>query len=503
MDAISSIAYGFSLALIPVNLLYCFAGVFIGTLIGVLPGIGPVGAISILLPITFYTPPVSALIFLAGIFYGAQYGGSTTSILVNIPGEATTVVTCLDGHQMARQGRAGPALGIAAFGSFIAGTLSTVVLMLVAPPLAEVALKFGPPEYCTIMLLGMTFLIYLSSKSIVKAMTMALVGFILAGVGTDVTSGTLRFTFGIIELNDGIGVVPLVMGLFGISEVLINVEQIFKKEIYKARIKGLLPDLQDWKASTGPIARGSLLGFVFGILPGAGSIVSTFISYAIEKKISKNPEKFGKGAIEGVAGPESANNAGVAGAFIPLLTLGLPSNAVMAVFLGALMIHGVQTGPLLMASHPDIFWGFVASMYVGNCMLLVLNLPLIGIWVKVLKVPYRILFPLILFFCVIGSYSINYNVTDVLVMFSFGVAGYLMKRFEYDLAPLVLAYVLGPLFEDALQQTMNLSNGSFAIFLTRPIAAAGTIIAFLLVISSIVPWVTKKKSKMKIKEEIE
>jgi putative tricarboxylic transport membrane protein len=493
MDLLGSIAYGFSVALTPANLFYCFTGVFIGTLIGVLPGIGPVGAMSLLLPTTLHVSPVGAIIMLAGIYYGAMYGGSTTSILVNIPGEAASVVTCLDGYQMARQGRAGPALGIAAFGSFIAGTASIVGLMLVAPPLAEAALKFGPPEYFALMVLGMTMLIYLASGSISKALMMAVVGIILGSVGIDATSGAQRFTFGILELNDGIGLVPLVMGLFGISEVLLNVEQSLKREIFKTRLKGLLPSRQDWRESAKPIARGSILGFFLGILPGGGALISSFVSYGIEKRFSKHPEKFGQGAIEGVAGPESANNSATGGAFIPLLTLGIPANVVMAMLLGALLIHGLQPGPMLMKNHPDLFWGVVTSMYVGNGLLLILNLPLIGIWVQVLRVPYRTLFPLILLFCLIGAYAVNYSKTDVLFMIAFGVVGYLMKKFQYEGAPLVLAYVLGPMLENALRQSLIMSNGSFGIFFTRPISAIGMVVAIFLVISPILPWVGKKR----------
>ena len=493
MEILNNIFYGFSVAFIPANILYCFIGVFIGTLIGVLPGIGPVGTMSILLPVTVQIPPISSIIMLAGIYYGSMYGGSTTSILVNIPGEAASVVTCLDGYQMAKQGRAGPALGIAAFGSFIAGTLSVVGLAFLAPPLGEWALKFGPPEYFSVMVLGMTMLIYLASGSIPKAMMMALVGVLVASVGMDATSATQRFTLGILELNDGIGLIPLAMGLFGISEVLINVEQGLKREWVKEKIKGLLPTRQDWKDSTGPIARGSLLGFLFGILPGGGGVTSSFVSYAVEKRVSRHPEKFGKGAIEGVAGPESANNAATGGGFVPLLTLGIPSNPAMAMLLGALLIHGMQPGPLLMQKQPDLFWGVVTSMYVGNGMLLLLNLPMIGIWVKVLKIPYRILFPLILLFCLIGAYSINNSVADVLMMIFFGIVGYLMRKFEYEGAPLILAYVLGPMLEISLRQSLTISSGSFAIFFTRPIAAAGMLLAILLILSPLLPRVRKKR----------
>jgi len=493
MEILNNIFYGFSVAFIPANILYCFIGVFIGTLIGVLPGIGPVGAMSILLPVTAQIPPISSIIMLAGIYYGSMYGGSTTSILVNIPGEAASVVTCLDGYQMAKQGRAGPALGIAAFGSFIAGTLSVVGLAFLAPPLGEWALKFGPPEYFSVMVLGMTMLIYLASGSIPKAMMMALVGVLVASVGMDATSATQRFTLGILELNDGIGLIPLAMGLFGISEVLINVEQGLKRELAKEKIKGLLPTRQDWKDSTAPIARGSLLGFLFGILPGGGGVTSSFISYAVEKRVSRHPEKFGKGAIEGVAGPESANNAATGGGFVPLLTLGIPSNPAMAMLLGALLIHGMQPGPLLMQKQPDLFWGVVTSMYVGNGMLLLLNLPMIGIWVQVLKIPYQILFPLILLFCLIGAYSINNSVADVLIMIFFGIVGYLMRKFEYEGAPLILAYVLGPMLEISLRQSLTISSGSFAIFFTRPIAAGGMLLAILLILSPLLPRLRKKR----------
>jgi len=493
MDLFSNLVYGFSVALHPTNLLYCFIGVFIGTLIGVLPGIGPVGAMSLLLPTTLHISPVGAIIMLAGIYYGAMYGGSTTSILLNIPGEAASVVTCLEGYQMALRGRAGPALGISAFGSFIGGTVSIVGLMLVAPSLAEGALKFGPPEYFSLMVLGMTLLIYLASGSIPKALMMAVFGIILGLIGIDPLSGAQRFTFDILELNDGIGLVPMVMGLFGISEVLLNVEQSLRREIFQTKIRGLLPTLQDWKNSTGPITRGSLLGFFLGILPGGGALISSFVSYAIEKRVSKNPERFGQGAIEGVAGPETANNSATGGAFIPLLTLGIPANVVMALLLGALLIHGMQPGPMLLKNHPDLFWGVVTSMYVGNGLLLLLNLPLIGLWVQVLKVPYRLLFPLILLFCLIGAYSINYSATDVLIMIGCGVLGYLMKKFEYEGAPLVLAYVLGPMLEMALRQSLTMSNGSFSIFFTRPISAIGIIAAILLVVSPLFPWVRKRR----------
>ena len=501
MEFLHNISLGFSVILSPENLLFCFVGVFIGTLIGVLPGIGPVGAMSLLLPATFKATPVSSIIMLAGIYYGAMYGGSTTSILVNIPGEAASVVTCLDGYQMARQGRAGPALGIAAFGSFIAGTLSVIGLMIVGPPLASIALRFGPPEYFSLMCLGLTILIYLASGSVIRALMMATFGIIIGCVGQDPETGSSRFVFGIPDLLDGIGLAPFVMGLFGISEVLLNIEQsLQERSVFTTKIKGLLPNWQDWKDSIMPITRGSVLGFFLGILPGGGAIISSFSSYAIEKKISKHPEKFGKGAIEGVAGPEAANNSATGGAFVPLLTLGIPPNVVMALLLGALMIHGVTPGPLLIPKHPEIFWGVIASMYVGNAMLLVLNLPLIGMWVQVLKVPYKVLFPLILLFCLIGAYSINNSTFDVAVMLFFGVLGYLMRKYNFEGAPMVLAFVLGPMFENSLRQSLLLSDGSFLIFFTRPIAAGGMIATFLMLISCVIPFLRKRREAIPLEE---
>jgi putative tricarboxylic transport membrane protein len=495
MEILQGVLNGFQVALQPINLLYCFIGVFIGTLVGVLPGLGPAAAIALLLPSTFALSPVPSVIMLAGIYYGAMYGGSTTSILVNIPGEAASVVTCLDGHAMARQGRAGPALGIAAFGSFIAGTLSILILTLLAPLLVKVTLSFGPPEYFSLMVLGTTLVTYFTRGSMLKALIMALVGVLLGSVGVDSISGRYRFTFGIPTLMDGLGLVPLIMGLFGISEVLLNLEHLAdKRTIYAASMKGLLPNLEDWRRSVMPIARGSLLGFFLGILPGAGAIIASFAAYAAEKRVSKHPEQFGNGAIEGVAAPEAANNAAAGGAFIPLLTLGIPANAVMAILLGALMIHGLQPGPLLMTRAPDLFWGTITSMYIGNAMLLVLNLPLIGIWIRLLRIPYTLLFPFILLFCLIGSYSVNNNVGDSLVMWVFGILGYLLKKFDYEAAPLVLALVIGPMMEEALRQSLILSAGSFAIFIERPISAGFIFAAALLLIF---PLLTRRREVVK------
>lgn len=493
MDLLSAFIQGLGVATQWQNLFYCLVGVLAGTFIGVLPGIGPLGAIALLLPTTFFLSPVAAVIMLAGIYYGAMYGGSTTSILVNIPGEAASVVTCIDGYQMAKQGRAGPALGISAFGSFIAGTIAVLMLLLVAPPIARFALRFGPPEYFSLMFLGLTVLVYLANGPITKALMMASLGLILGIIGTDLITGRSRFTFGVIELDDGLNIIPVVMGLFGVSEVLVNVEEIVERKVGKTKIRGLLPSLQDWKDSIKPIFRGSFLGFFLGTLPGGGALISSFASYAMEKKMSKHPERFGKGAIEGVAGPESANNSAAQGAFIPLLTLGIPNNAVMALILGALVIHGIQPGPLLMQEHPDIFWGVIASMYIGNVMLLILNLPFIGMWVQVLKIRYNLLFPLILLFCLIGVFSVNNNTFDIWLMIGFGIFGYLARKFEYEMAPLVLALILGPMFENAMRQSLILFDGNPLVFLTRPISATFLIASVLLLMSTLVPWIRKHK----------
>jgi putative tricarboxylic transport membrane protein len=497
MDVLGNILFGFSVALQPTNLLYCFVGTLIGTLVGVLPGLGPAAAIALLLPSTFHASPVSATIMLAGIYYGAMYGGSTTSILVNIPGEAASVVTCIDGHKMALKGRAGPALGIAAFGSFIAGTFGVIALTITGPLLSGVALRFGPPEYFSMMIVGITVLTYLSSGSMIKSLMMATVGLILGGVGMDAISGKYRFTYGMQILADGVGLVPVVMGLFGISEVLENLETEIKRDIVSAKFKNLFPNLQDWKDSMGPILRGTFLGFFMGLVPGGGAIIASFASYAIEKKVAKHPEEFGHGAIQGVAGPEAANNSAASGNFIPLLTLGIPCNAVMAILLGALMIHGLQPGPLLMTKAPDLFWGTIVSMYIGNAMLLVLNLPLIGLWVKVLKVPYYLLYPLILLFCLIGAYSVGNNAGDVVLMLIFGIVGYLMKKFQFDGAPLILAVVLGPMLEEAFRQSLMLSKGDFTIFVSRPLSLSFLIVAFLLLV---VPIITQRKKLSTLKE---
>jgi putative tricarboxylic transport membrane protein len=492
MDILHNLIVGLSVAIEPARLMFCFIGVLIGTLVGILPGLGPSAAISLLLPATFHLDTASAVIMLGGIYYGAMYGGSTTSILVNIPGESASVVTCLDGYQMARQGRAGAALGISAFGSFIAGTISVIGLAVVAPPLARFALKFGPPEYFALIFCGMSILIYLASASILKAVIMALVGLFLGLMGTDFVTGDLRFTFGSDTLLDGVGMVPVVMGLFGIAEVLENLEKGISRDIFNTSINQLFPNRKDWKQSAGPIARGTIIGFFLGILPGGGALISSFTSYAVEKKISKHPERFGTGAIEGVAGPESANNAATGGAFIPLLTFGIPANVVMALVLGALLIHGIQPGPLLIRQHPDLFWGVVASMYIGNVMLLILNLPMIPLWVKILKIPYPVLFPLILLFCLVGVYSLNNNAVEMIIMVVFGIFGYLMKKFGYEAAPLVFALVLCPILENAFRQSLMLSYGNLVIFFTRPISLGFMITGIILFILPIFTSVRKK-----------
>jgi len=494
LDALNSLLYGFSVAFEFHNLILVFAGCLLGTLVGVLPGIGPVGAISILLPLTFQMPPAGAIIMLAGIYNGAMYGGSTTSILINVPGEAASVVTCLDGYQMARQGQAGAALGIAVFGSFIAGTIGLIGLQLIAEPLSALALKFGPPEYFAIILLGFTFIVYLAQRSIIKAAIMALAGLLLGAIGLDPITSRPRMTFGIINLYEGLHVAPLAIGLFGLAEVLSNLERIAPKKILKVKIRNLFPRKFQWLQAKWAIIRGTLIGFFMGVLPGGGPVLSSFISYGVEKRLSKNPEKFGQGAIEGVAAPESANNAAASTSFIPLLTLGIPPNVVLAVLFGAFLIHGITPGPLLIKEHPEIFWGIIGSMYIGNIMLLILNLPLIPLWIQVLRIPDKILYPLIILLCVIGSYSINNNIFDIFVMIIFGVVGYLLKKFDYEPAPLILAFVLGPMFEVNLRRSLLMSQGSFTIFVERPIALAALIVCFIMVILPIYQTLRKKRA---------
>jgi putative tricarboxylic transport membrane protein len=481
MDIVQGLLQGFSVILEPANLFYCFLGCFIGTLIGVLPGVGPLAALSVLLPVTFVLMPVAGVAMLCGIFYGAMYGGSTTSILVNIPGEAASVVTCLDGHEMARQGRAGAALGIAAIGSFIAGTLSVVGLTLFSPLLTSVALKFGPPENFAVIALGFVATVFMVQGSAPKGFIVMALGVICACIGIDQVNGKERFTFGYVNLTNGFDLVPVVIGLFGVSEILANMEQSAGQTIIADKVRNLLPTVKDWAMSWKPILRGSFLGFGLGVLPGGNPVTASFVSYALERRIARDPSRFGKGAIEGVAGPESANNSAVAGGMIPLLSLGLPSNAVTALLLGALVIQNITPGPLLAAQRPDVFWGVIASMYVGNVMLLILNLPLIGLWVQLLRVPYRILFPLILLLSVVGSYAANKNVFDLWVMLGFGVGGYLLRRLDYELAPFAFAMVLTPQLEQALRQSLIMSHNNPIIFVERPITAGLLLVAAALI----------------------
>jgi putative tricarboxylic transport membrane protein len=471
---------GFSVALRPDVLWYAFLGCLVGTLVGVLPGIGPLSGISILLPVTYGLDATKAIVMLAGIYYGSQYGGSTTSILMRIPGEASSVMTCIDGYAMARKGRAGAALSIAAVGSWIAGTFGVLMLTLIAPPLAAFALKFGPPEYTALLVLGLIFLAYMSSTSLPRTLLMAAIGLLLGTIGIDNMTGHFRYSFDIAELGDGIGIVPVAVGLFGLGEILSTPSANVTGEVLTPKLRELLPTREEWKQSAMPIARGSILGFLIGLTPGSAHIISSFLSYAVERRFSKHPEEFGKGAVAGVAGPESANNAASTGAFVPMLALGLPTGPVTAVLIAALMIHGIPPGPTLVNDHPDIFWGFVASMYVGNVMLLALNLPLVGIFVNVLRIPYAYLYPLVIMFCVIGVYAVNNSIVDVWIMLIMGVLGYFLRKLSLDPAPLVLGLVISPTFEMSLRQSLVMSNGDWLIFFQRPIALVLVAIAVTL-----------------------
>lgn len=493
MELLDNLALGFSVALTIENIAYCLLGCLLGTLIGVLPGIGPVPTIAMLLPITYVLPPVAGLIMLAGIYYGAQYGGSTTAILVALPGETSAVVTVLDGHEMAKNGRAGAALALAALGSFFAGCVATVLLAGFAPPLAEVAFKFGPAEYFSLMVLGLIGAVVLASGSLPKAICMILLGLLLGMIGTDVNSGVARFDFGIPELQDGIDFAVVAMGVFGFSEIMNNLELKDQRVDITDKVGSLYPNKQEIKEAWAPVVRGTALGSCLGILPGGGAVLSSFASYTLEKKLSKNPERFGKGHPAGLAGPESANNAAAQTSFIPLLTLGIPGNAVTALMIGAMTIHNIQPGPQVMTSHPELFWGLIVSMWIGNLMLVILNLPLVGLWVKLLRVPYRVLFPAILVFCTIGVYSLNYNVFDIWLTAAFGLIGYVWSKLRCEGAPLLLGLVLGPMMEENFRRALLLARGDFTTFFTRPLSLSLLLVAAALVVIVALPSIKKKR----------
>ena len=497
MELLGNLAIGFGTALSPQNLFYSFAGCLIGTLIGVLPGVGPVATLAMLLPTTYALEPTSALIMLAGIYYGAQYGGSTTAILVNLPGESSSVVTCLDSYQMARQGRAGAALGTAAIGSFIAGTFATVLIAAFAPPLTELAFKFGPAEYVSLMLRGLIGAVVLASGSLVKAIGMIVLGLLLGLVGTDVNSGVSRFNFGIPELTDGIGFVAVAMGVFGFAEIIVNVEKKGQREVLTNNVGSVMPNVKEMKEAAPAVARGTLLGSILGILPGGGALLASFAAYAVEKKLAgpNADPPFGKGNIRGVAGPESANNAGAQTSFIPMLTLGIPPNAVMALMIGAMTIHNIQPGPQVMTSNPTLFWGLIASMWIGNLMLVILNLPLIGLWIQLLKVPYRLLYPAILAFCCIGVYSINNTTFDVLMTVFFGALGYLFYKLRCEPAPLILGFILGPMMEENLRRAMLLSRGDPTTFVTSPLSLGLLLAALALLGIATLPAIKSKRQE--------
>ncbi|HEY7867793.1 MAG TPA: tripartite tricarboxylate transporter permease, partial [Methylomirabilota bacterium] len=482
-----NLSNGFATALSPSVLLYAFVGCVVGTLVGVLPGVGPLAGISLLLPVSFGLNPTTAIVLLAGIYYGAMYGGSTTSILMRIPGEAASVMTCIDGYAMTQKGRAGPALALSAIGSYVAGTVSVIALMFLAPPLAEFALRFGPPENFALLVLGLLVLAYMSAGSMVRALAMAALGLLLGMVGIDTMTGVFRFHYGMAELGDGIGVVPTAVGLFGISEILLSAGRAVRGEIHRPRLRELLPSRQEWREARGPIARGTVLGFLIGILPGPGHVISSFVSYAVERRLSRHPERFGQGAVEGVAGPESANNAATSGAFVPMLALGLPSGAIPAIMMAAMMIHGLAPGPLLIQQQPQLFWSFIASMYVGNVVLLILNLPFVGLFVNLLRIPYSFLYPSILAFATLGVYAVNNSVVDVWIMAAMGLLGYVLRKFDFELAPIVLGLVLAPMLELSFRQSLAMSAGSYAVFVTRPIATVMLVVGLVLLLLGLRP----------------
>ena len=502
MELLPNLLLGLSTASSVVNLAFCFAGVLLGTLIGVLPGIGPTATIALLLPVTIQIgDPVSSLIMLAGIYYGAQYGGSTTAILINLPGEASSAVTAIDGYQMARNGRAGVALAVAAIGSFFAGTISTLLIAIFALPLTAVALRFGAAEYCSLMLVGLVCSAALAHGSIIKALAMAVIGLLLGLVGVDIYAGTPRFNLGIAELSDGLNFVAVAVGLFGIAEILRNLESERGRDVLVAKVTGLMPTRDDFRSMAVPILRGTVLGSALGILPGGGATLASFASYAVEKQVSKTPEKFGKGAIEGVAGPESANNAAAQTSFIPMLTLGIPANPVMALMIGAMIIHGIVPGPNIIAEQPALFWGVIASMWIGNLMLVILNLPLIGLWVKLLKVPYYVLFPIIMGFCSIGVYSVSSNIYDLYTVAFFGLAGYVLIKLRCEPAPLLLGFVLGPLLEENLRRALLLSHGDPTVFVTRPISAALLVLSLVVLAAVLIPAVRREREVVFAKDD--
>jgi putative tricarboxylic transport membrane protein len=494
LDALQYWLQGFSVATLPMNLLYSFIGCILGTLIGVLPGLGPAAGTAILIPVTFNLDPIGAIIMLAAIYYGAMYGGTITSVLVNVPGEAASVITCLDGYQMAKQGRAGPALGIAAIGSFVGGTFATFALMIVSLPLASFALRFGPPEVFSLLVVGLSLVTGLSGRSLLAALIMTAFGLILAMIGMDPVRGAPRFTFGLPPLYDGIGFIPVVMGLFGVGEILLSMEAPVL-EIIKTKLTDLLPKREEWKVSVGAIGRGTIIGFFLGLIPGIGAIIPTFMAYVVEKKVSKHPEKFGTGVIEGVASPETANNSYANAAMVPLLTLGIPGSPTLAVLMGAFIIHGLTPGPFLFKERPDVVWGLIASLYLGNAILLVLNLPLVGLWAKLLEIRYQYLYPGILLFCILGAYSLNQSVFDVGVMVAFGILGYIFRKLDWPLAPTVLALILGPMMERALRTSLEMSAGDLSILVTRPISAVLLIAAAIVLLSPGVRLLGKRAGK--------
>jgi putative tricarboxylic transport membrane protein len=496
IDLFAALGHGFSVAATPLNLLFCLLGAVCGTLIGVLPGLGPVATISLLLPATYALDPVGAIIMLAGIYYGAQYGGSTTAILVNIPGESTSVVTAIDGYKMAQQGRAGEALAIAAIGSFIAGCFGTVVIALLGPPLALMTQKFASPDYFSLMVLGLVSAVVLANGSAFRAVAMIFLGLLLGMVGMDINTGEARMTFGLVELSDGINFVALVMGLFGLAEVISNLEGLSTRIVNHSKINSIWPSFKVLRGAWGAVARGTLLGTVFGILPGGGATIASFSSYALEKRVSRTPERFGNGAIEGVAGPESANNAAAQTSFVPLLTMGIPTSATMALLVGALTLHGIAPGPTIISRQPDLFWGLVASMFIGNAMLVVINLPMIGLWVRLLNVPYRILYLIIVVVCAIGVYSVNNSSFDIYMTVGFTALGYILRKLDAEPAPLLMGFVLGPMVEENFRRSLITSHGDPMVFLQRPISLVLLLMCAALLISIVMPSISKRRTEV-------